>query len=219
MAEVAAWAEAPARAIGRFDVRQPPKSLDEMWASATNEAEREAIRTAMFGSVMDVVDRYLPDKTKHAPVRSMLELSLRQLHLPGPVLSGQCAVSRLRPGLAGRRDDVEGAGRARHHRRSPVPPVRAARWRAAPTRQGGGASSSRRDDRQGCRPRRRQDSDRAGRGLQPRSNRDLHPVDGARCPPRGLRPAGHGDRPPGGLLPSPLRVAGADPGPAGPTRP
>ena len=34
MAEVAAWAEAPARAIGRFDVRRPPKSLDEMWASA-----------------------------------------------------------------------------------------------------------------------------------------------------------------------------------------
>jgi phytoene dehydrogenase-like protein len=40
MAEVAAWAEAPARAIGRFDVRRPPKSLDEMWASAANEAER-----------------------------------------------------------------------------------------------------------------------------------------------------------------------------------
>ena len=55
MAEVAAWAEAPARAIGRFDVRTPPKSLDEMWACAANESEREAIRTAMFGSVMDVV--------------------------------------------------------------------------------------------------------------------------------------------------------------------
>jgi len=65
MAEVAAWAEAPARAIGRFDVRTPPKSLDEMWACAANESEREAIRTAMFGSVMDVVDRYLPDPVKH----------------------------------------------------------------------------------------------------------------------------------------------------------
>ena len=72
MAEVAAWAEAPARAIGRLDVRKPPKSLDEMWACATNEAEREAIRTAMFGSVMDVVDRFLPDRQKHAQVRSML---------------------------------------------------------------------------------------------------------------------------------------------------
>jgi phytoene dehydrogenase-like protein len=72
MAEVAGWAEAPARAIGRFDVRTPPKSLDEMWACAANEQEREAIRMAMFGSVMDVVDRFLPDRQKHAQVRSML---------------------------------------------------------------------------------------------------------------------------------------------------
>ena len=72
MAEVAGWAEAPARAIGRFDVRKPPKSLDEMWACAANEAERQAIRTAMFGSVMDVVDRFLPDRRRHAQVRSML---------------------------------------------------------------------------------------------------------------------------------------------------
>src|SRR3974377_424425 len=46
MAEVAAWAEAPARAIGRFDVRRRPRTLDEMWDCAANEAEREAIRTA-----------------------------------------------------------------------------------------------------------------------------------------------------------------------------
>src|SRR6202035_657293 len=72
MAEVAAWAEAPARAIGRLDVRKPPKSLDEMWACASNEKERQAIRTAMFGSVMDGVDRYLPDRQKHAQIRSML---------------------------------------------------------------------------------------------------------------------------------------------------
>jgi phytoene dehydrogenase-like protein len=72
MAEVAAWAEAPARAIGRFDVRRPPRTLDEMWGSASNESEREAIRVAMFGSVMDVVDRYLPDRVAHAPVRAML---------------------------------------------------------------------------------------------------------------------------------------------------
>ena len=60
MAEIMAWCEAPARAIGRFDVRKPPKSLDEMFACATNEAEREAIKVAMFGSVMDVVDRSCP---------------------------------------------------------------------------------------------------------------------------------------------------------------
>jgi phytoene dehydrogenase-like protein len=72
MGEIAAWADAPARAIGRFDVCTPPKSLDEMFACATSEAEREGIRTALFGSVMDVVDRHLPDRTAHAQVRGML---------------------------------------------------------------------------------------------------------------------------------------------------
>ena len=37
-----------------------------------NEQEREAIRTALFGSVMDVVDRYLPDRERHAMLRGML---------------------------------------------------------------------------------------------------------------------------------------------------
>ncbi len=88
MAQIAAWAEAPARAIGRFDVRTPPKSLDEMWACATNEAEREAIRTAMFGSVMDVVDRYLPDRVKHAQIRSMLSFLAVNSTYRGPYTAG-----------------------------------------------------------------------------------------------------------------------------------
>jgi phytoene dehydrogenase-like protein len=88
MAEVAGWADAPARAIGRFDVRKPPKSLDEMWACANNEKEREAIRIAMFGSVMDVVDRYLPDKEKHAHVRSMLSFLAVNSTFRGPYSPG-----------------------------------------------------------------------------------------------------------------------------------
>ncbi len=112
MAEVAAWAEAPARAIGRFDVRTPPKSLDDMWASATNEAERVALRVAMFGSVMDVVDRYLPDPVKHAPVRSMLAFlsvnsTFRGPYTPGSALClafalaspGTATMSKVRGGL------------------------------------------------------------------------------------------------------------------------
>jgi phytoene dehydrogenase-like protein len=88
MAEIAAWAEAPARAIGRFDVGKPPKSLDEMWACASNEKEREAIRVAMFGSVMDVVDRYLPDRDKHAHVRSMLSFLAVNSTFRGPSSPG-----------------------------------------------------------------------------------------------------------------------------------
>ena len=88
MAEVAAWAEAPARAIGRFDVRTPPKSMDEMWACASNEAERQAIRLAMFGSVMDVLDKFLPDRDKHAPVRSMLAFLSVNSTYKGPASPG-----------------------------------------------------------------------------------------------------------------------------------
>ncbi len=88
MAEVAAWAEAPARAIGRFEVRQPPKSLDEMWACAANEKEREAIRIAMFGSVMDVVDQFLPDREKHAQIRSMLSFLAVNSTYRGPYTPG-----------------------------------------------------------------------------------------------------------------------------------
>ncbi len=100
MAEVAAWAEAPARAIGRFEVRRPPRSLDEMWASAANEKEREAIRIAMFGSVMDVVDRFLPDREKHAQVRSMLAFLSVNSTYRGPYSPGQRALPRLRACLA-----------------------------------------------------------------------------------------------------------------------
>jgi len=88
MAEVAAWAAAPARAIGRFDVRTPPKSLDEMWACAANESEREAIRTAMFGSVMDVIDQFLPDRERHAQVRSMLAFLSVNSTYRGPFSAG-----------------------------------------------------------------------------------------------------------------------------------
>ena len=103
MAEIAAWADAPARALGRFDVRTPPRSLDEMLACAANEAEREAVRTALFGSVMDVVDRHLPDKERHGPVRSMLAfLAVNSTYL-GPYSPGSAmclAFALASPGTA-----------------------------------------------------------------------------------------------------------------------
>ncbi len=88
MAEIMAWCEAPARAIGRFDVRKPPKSLDEMFACATNEAEREAIKVAMFGSVMDVVDRFLPDRERHSMLRGMLAFLAVNSTYRGPYTPG-----------------------------------------------------------------------------------------------------------------------------------
>src|SRR6202035_1130151 len=121
MAEVAAWAEAPARAIGRFEVRKPPKSLDAMWACAANETERQAIRTAMFGSVMDVVGRFLPDPVKHAQIRSMLSfLAVNSTYLgpytPGSALClafalaspGDATMSKVRGGIGAMSDHLLG---------------------------------------------------------------------------------------------------------------
>ena len=217
MAEVAAWAEAPARAIGRFDVRQPPKSLDAMWASATNEAEREAIRTAMFGSVMDVVDRYLPDKTKHAPVRSMLSFlsvnsTFRGPYSPGSALClafalaspGGATMSKVRGGLGTIADHLcrlfeQHGGELRRH-----------------VKVAGIVVDGR--DRQGRRPRRRRGRDRAGRGLQPRSRPRRSPS--CWTPMPSPRPSSGGSRPSTTERPTskPILPCGGCPSTAGPTR-
>ncbi|MDT5016539.1 MAG: hypothetical protein QOD39_2699 [Mycobacterium sp.] len=88
MAELAGWSVGPARALGRFDVRKPPKTLDEMYACATNEAERTAIHEVLFGTAMDPIDRYLPDKDKHAVLRSMLAFLAINSTYRGPYTPG-----------------------------------------------------------------------------------------------------------------------------------
>jgi len=88
MAELTAWSQGPAKALGRFDVRTPPKTLDEMYACAANQAERKAIHEMLFGSAMDVVDRYLPDKDKHAVIRGMLAFLAVNSTYRGPYTPG-----------------------------------------------------------------------------------------------------------------------------------
>ncbi len=88
MAELIAWSQGPAKALGRFEVRTPPKTLDEMYACAANEAERKAIHQMLFGSAMDVIDRYLPDKDKHAILRGMLAFLAVNSTYRGPYTPG-----------------------------------------------------------------------------------------------------------------------------------
>jgi phytoene dehydrogenase-like protein len=88
LGEIVAWAEAPARALGRFEVRRPPRTLDEMFGEARNEAGREAIGLALFGSVMDVVDRYLPDPVAHAQMRGLLAFLSINSTFRGPYMAG-----------------------------------------------------------------------------------------------------------------------------------
>ncbi|OBH45867.1 phytoene desaturase family protein [Mycobacterium mantenii] len=88
MAELIGWSQGPAKALGRFDVRRPPKTLDEMYACATNDDERRAIHEMLFGSAMDVIDRYLPDKDKHAVMRGMLAFLAVNSTYRGPYTPG-----------------------------------------------------------------------------------------------------------------------------------
>src|SRR4051812_21443601 len=91
MAGLMAWSQAPARALGRFDAGRPPKSLDEMYACATNEFERSTITDMLFGSVTDVLDRYLPDREKHGALRGMLALLAVNTTYRGPATPGSAA--------------------------------------------------------------------------------------------------------------------------------
>ncbi|MGE0214760.1 phytoene desaturase family protein [Mycolicibacterium sp.] len=91
MAGLMAWCQAPTRALGRFDAAQPPKTLDQMYACATNEFERQAITDILFGSVSDVLDRYLPDREKHGALRGMLAFLAVNTTYRGPATPGSAA--------------------------------------------------------------------------------------------------------------------------------
>ena len=91
MAGLMAWSQAPTRALGRFEAGTQPKTYDEMYACATNEFERSAIDDMLFGSVTDVLDRYLPDREKHGALRgSMTVLAVNTLYR-GPATPGSAA--------------------------------------------------------------------------------------------------------------------------------
>ena len=91
MAGLMAWSMAPTRALGRFDADTPAKTLDEMYACATNEFERSTITDMLFGSVTDVIDRYLPDREKNGALRGMLSLLACNTTYRGPATPGTAA--------------------------------------------------------------------------------------------------------------------------------
>jgi len=91
MAEMTGWSAAPTRALGRFEEGTLPKSVDEMYACATTDAERASITEMLFGSASDVLDRYLPDKQKHAALRGMLAFLAVNSTYRGPQSPGSAA--------------------------------------------------------------------------------------------------------------------------------
>ena len=91
MAELTGWGQAPARALGRFEAGTSPRTLDEMYACATTEAERATITEMLFGSAGDVIDRFLPDKEKHGALRGMLAFLAVNSTFRGPYTPGSAA--------------------------------------------------------------------------------------------------------------------------------
>lgn len=91
MVGLTGWSQGPGRALGRFEVRTPPRTLDEMYACAMNEDERRAIHEMLFGSAMDAIDRYLPDKDRHAVLRGMLAFLAVNSTYRGPYTPGSAA--------------------------------------------------------------------------------------------------------------------------------
>lgn len=91
MAELAGWAAAPSRALGRFEAGTSPKTLDEMYACATTPAERQSITDLLFGSATDVLDRHLPDRHKHAALRGLLAFLAVNSTYRGPSSPGSAA--------------------------------------------------------------------------------------------------------------------------------
>jgi phytoene dehydrogenase-like protein len=59
-----------------------------MYACAADENERQAIHDMLFGSAMDVIDRYVPDKERHAVIRGMLAFLAVNSTYRGPYTPG-----------------------------------------------------------------------------------------------------------------------------------
>lgn len=91
MGGLMAWSQAPTRALGRFDAGKPPKTLDQMYACATDAFERSTITDLLFASATDILDRYLPDRQRHGALRGMLALLATNVTYRGPATPGSAA--------------------------------------------------------------------------------------------------------------------------------
>ncbi|HWJ81223.1 MAG TPA: NAD(P)/FAD-dependent oxidoreductase [Nocardioides sp.] len=86
MAELAAWAAGPTRAMGRFDAGLPPRTRAEMLALATTDDERRAIEEMLSASAGEVLDRFIPHQ--HGALRGMLAFLACNSQYRGPLSPG-----------------------------------------------------------------------------------------------------------------------------------
>ena len=89
--KLAAYVQGPAAALDRFNPCAPPRTLGQIFDAAKTVEERNALRVLFFGSVMDVVDRFFPDPSKHKVIRTMLAFLAVNSTFRGPYTPGSAA--------------------------------------------------------------------------------------------------------------------------------
>jgi phytoene dehydrogenase-like protein len=87
-ARLMAFCKYPASLMDRFTPRSVPPTLDELLARAPSEKKRKQIELAFTGSAMDLVDRFLPDRTKHRTLRALVAFAAVQSTYKGPFTPG-----------------------------------------------------------------------------------------------------------------------------------
>ena len=139
-----------------------------MPAPQTNSND-PTITDLLFGSVTDVLDRYLPDKEKHGALRGMLSLLASTPPTAGPRRPDRRGAGlRVRRSGRERTAGQEAAGRHRGTHVAPCRRVHFERRRTAAAQQGR-RDPRRRRPRHRRPPRGRLDADRAGRHLRGRA--------------------------------------------------
>jgi phytoene dehydrogenase-like protein len=87
-AELAAFVQGPAQALDRFNPCAPPRTIGQVFDAAKTFDEKQALRLCFFGSVMDLVDRFLPDPSRHKILRTMLAFLAVNSTFRGPYTPG-----------------------------------------------------------------------------------------------------------------------------------
>ena len=78
----------PASLMDRFTPRSLPPTLDELLARAPSARKRRQIELAFTGSAMDLVNRFLPDVTRHRTLRALVAFAAVQSTYKGPFTPG-----------------------------------------------------------------------------------------------------------------------------------
>lgn len=84
----------PAQVLDRFTPRKAPRSLAELIADAPTPEKRAQLELAFYGSAMDIIDKFFPDKVKHRELRSSMAFAAVQATFKGPYTkgSGMCLI-------------------------------------------------------------------------------------------------------------------------------